>query len=219
MNCFFEAGAAVKTLLAALLVAQAAEAAPRQTIVLALGLSGAELGWQVRASDRLSLGARLAWDQLSREETLSLRALGITVPARLDLPFERITISLEAAPGARHLAGRFRDASCGCLADTAPASTFQIPVTASLRFPLSDSAELALFSTLGIDLLLSGRFILSPQAGAALEAAVSPAVSLGLLARLGRVLLLGDGIDPAILGGHRAIAMPLAVLLTIAVRP
>jgi hypothetical protein len=147
-----------------------------------------------------------------------LSAVGITAPARLDLAFERITISLEAAPGARHLAGRLRDASCRCLADTAPASTFQMPVTASLRFPLSESAGLTLFSTLGTDLLLSGGFIVSPQAGAAMEAAVSPAVSLGLMARLGRMLLLGDSVDPAILGGHRAIAMPLGVLLTIAVR-
>jgi hypothetical protein len=203
-------------LLAGLLVAGAAAA--DQTISVALGLSAAELGWQIRASDRLAFGARLAWDQIDREESLSLSAAGITAPARLDLAFERFTVSLEAAPGARRLAGRFRDAGCGCLVDTSPAYALQIPVTASLRIPLSEVARSTLFATLGADLLLSSGLLISPQAGVAMDAAVSPAVSLGILARVGRLLVVGDNVDPAILGGRRAITMPLALLLTIAVR-
>ena len=189
-----------------------------QTISLAVGLPAVELGWQVRASDRLAFGARLAWDQLDREESLSLNAAGISAPARLDFAFERFTVSLEAAPGVRRLAGRFRDASCGCIVDTSPAYALQMPVTASLRVPLSEVVGVSLFSTLGSDLLLSGGFLVSPQAGLALDAAVSPAVSLGLMARAGRVLALGDDVDQAILGGRRALTMPLALLLTIAVR-
>jgi hypothetical protein len=67
-------------------------------------------------------------------------------------------------------------------------------------------------------LLLSGGLLVSPQVGAAADAAVSPAVSLGLMARAGRMLILGDNVDPAVLGGRRAITIPLALLLTIAVR-
>ncbi len=189
-----------------------------QTISLALGLPAVELGWQVRSSDRLAFGARLAWDQLDREESLSLSAVGITAPMRLDLAFDGFTVSLEAAPGARRLAGHFRDASCGCIVDTSTAYALQMPVTASLRVPLSEAAGSTLFSTLGSDLLLSGGFLVSPQAGLAFDAAVSPAVSLGAMARAGRVLVLGDNVDPAVLGGRRAITMPLALLLTIAVR-
>jgi hypothetical protein len=204
------------TLLAGLLVSGAAAAG--QTVSVALGLTAAELGWQVRASDRLAFGARLAWDQLNREESLSLDAVGISAPARLDLPLERLTVSLEAAPGARRFSGRFRDAGCGCIADTSPAHAFQMPVTASLHARLSEAAGATIFSTLQSDLLLSGGILLSPQAGVSLDAAVSPAVSLGILARVGRVLVLGDGVAPAVLGGRRAITMPLALLLTIAVR-
>ena len=189
-----------------------------QTISLALGLPAVELGWQVRASERLAFGARLAWDQLDREESLSLSAVGIAAPVRLDLAFDRFTVSLEAAPGARRFAGRVRDASCGCLVDTSTAYALQMPVTASLRVPLSEVAGLMLFSTVGADLLLSGGVLVSPQAGLALDAAASPAVSLGVMARAGRVLVLGDNVDPAVLGGRRAITMPLALLLTIAVR-
>jgi hypothetical protein len=189
-----------------------------QTISLALGLPAVELGWQVRVSDRLAFGARLAWDQLDREESLSLSAAGITAPMRLDLAFDGFTVSLEAAPGARRFAGSFRDASCGCILDTSTAYALQMPVTASLLVPLSEVVGLTLFSTVGSDLLLSGGFLVSPQAGLALDAAVSPAVSLGVMARAGRVLVLGDNVDPAVLGGRRAITMPLALLLTIAVR-
>jgi hypothetical protein len=204
--------------LAGLFVAQAAAAAPGHTISLALGLPAAELGWQVRASDRLAFGARLAWDQLDSEESLSLSAVGITAPARLDLVFEHFAVWLEAAPGARRIAGRFREASCGCIVDTSPAYALHVPLTASLRVPLSEVVGLTLFSTLGSDLLLSGGLLVSPQVGGAADAAVSPAVSLGLMARAGRMFVLGDNVDPAVLGGRRAITMPLALLLTIAVR-
>jgi len=204
--------------LAAVLAAPAAAAAPRHTISLALGLPAAELGWQVRASDRLAFGARLAWDQLDSEESLSLSAIGITAPARLDFAFEHFVVWLEAAPGARRIAGRFREASCGCIVDTSPAYAFQVPLTASLRVPLSEVVGLTLFSTLGSDLPLSGGLLVSPQVGAAADAVVSSAVSLGLMARAGRMLVLGNNVDPAVLGGRRAITMPLALLLTIAVR-
>ncbi len=204
--------------LAAVLAAPAAAAAPRHTISLALGLPAAELGWQVRASDRLAFGARLAWDQLDSEESLSLSAVGITAPARLDLVFEHFAVWLEAAPGARRIGGRFREASCGCIVDTSTAYALQMPVTASLRIPLSEVVGLTLFSTLGSDLLLSGGLLVSPQAGAGADATVSPAVSLGFMARAGRMFVLGDNVDPAVLGGRRAITMPLALLFTIAVR-
>lgn len=187
-----------------------------QTISVALGLPAAELGWQARTSERLAFGARLAWDQLDRDESLSLGAVGVAAPARLDLPFERFTASLEAAPGARRFAGHFRDASCSCIVDTSPAVSLQLPVTAGLRVPLSEAVGSTLFSTLGSDLLLSGGLLLSPQAGVALDVAVSPAVSLGIMARAGRVLAIG-GVDPAVLGGHRALTMPFALLLTLAV--
>jgi hypothetical protein len=204
--------------LAAVLAAPAAAAAPRHTISLSLGLPAVELGWQVRASDRLNFGARLAWDHLDREENLSLSAVGVTMPARLDLPFEHFTVWLEAAPGARRFAGRFRDASCGCIMDASPAYALQMPLTAGLRLPLSEVAGFALFTTLGSDLLLAWEFLVSPQAGVAVDAALSPAVSLGLMARAGRMFVLGGNVDPAVLGGRRAITMPLALLLTIAVR-
>jgi len=203
------------SLLAGLLSAGAASADP--VITLSVGLPAAELDFRLRASDRLAFGARVAWDQLDREESLSLGAAGVAAPVRLDLALSRFGLSLEAAPGVRRLTGRFRDAGCGCIVDAAPAVALQLPVSAGLRAPLSDAAGLTLFSTLGSDLLLSGGLLVSPQAGLAIDAAVSGAISLGLTARGGRVLALGS--DPPILGGRRAITMPLALLLTLAVRP
>lgn len=206
-----------RILLAGVLVAQVAAAVPDQTISLALGLPAAELGWQVRATDRLTFGARLAWDQLNREESLSLSTVGITATVGLALPFERFRVSLEGAPGVRHFAGSFRDVTCGCIVDTSPAYALQMPVTASLRVPLSEETGLTLFSTLGSDLVLTGGLLVSPQAGVAIDVTLSPVVSLGLMARVGRVLVVNN-VDPAVLGGRRAITMPLALLFIIALR-
>ena len=199
------------------LPAPPAAAAPAQEISLALGLPSAELGWLARASERLSYGARISWDQLSREESLSVGAVGIAAPARLELASGRLTFSLEAAPGARHFAGHLRGADCGCILDTRTAWAIQLPLTASLRAALSEGAGVAVFSTLAPDLLLSGGLLLSPQAGLAVDAAPTEAFSLGLLARAGRVLVLGDAAQ-AVLGGRRAVTLPLALLLTATLR-
>jgi len=68
----------------------------------------------------------------------------------------------------------------------------------------------AAFAALGTDTV----GLVSPQAGAAVDFSVAEAIALGLEASSGRVLAPWS--RPAVLGGERALWMPLALLITLA---
>jgi hypothetical protein len=201
-------------LLAAAVAAQVATPAD-QTFSLALGLPSAEVGWQRRAAGRLWLGARGTWDQLDREEALSLSAVGIAAEILVELPLGNTSLALEVAPGARRLTSSFRDAN-GSIVDASPVYSLQLPASAMLRVPLSDTSRFSVFATLAPDLLLSGGLVLSPQVGVAAQTDLSPAFSIGAEARAGRVFVVSG--EPAVFAGHHAVTMPLAILLTAALR-
>jgi hypothetical protein len=202
---------------AAVLGAPVLAAAPGQTFSLALGLPSAELGWRRNASERLALGARLTWDQLDRDETLSLSALGIAAPVSFELALGSFILALEVAPGARRTTSRIRDASSGSIVDATPVYSLRMPFTTTLRMPLSDASRLSVFAAIAPDLILSGGLVLSPQAGVAAETDVSPAFSIGVEGRAGRVFVVSG--EPAVFAGRHAVTMPLAILLTAAFRP
>lgn len=204
----------MRPLLAVVLVASAAAA--DQTLSLALGLPSAELGWQRRVAGPLAAGARLTWDQLDRDESLSLTAVGIAAPVSYDLALGRFTLALELAPGARRLTSSFRDAG-GAIVEAAPAWSLQLPLTAALRMPFLDASRFTVFATLAPDLILAGGLVLSPQAGVAAESDLSSVFSLGIDVRAGRLFAVSG--EPAVFAGRHAVSMPLAIRLTATLRP
>ena len=189
--------------------------ASAQTFSLALGPPSAEVDWRRHVSDRFALGARAGWDQLDRDESLSISALGIAVPLSFEVALGSLNLSLEAAPGARRLTSRYRDAA-NAVVDAAPVYSLQLPLTGALRIPFSGGARLMPFATLAPDFIFSGGIALSPQAGLAVETDLSSAFSIGLEARAGRVFVL-EG-EPPIFAGRHAVTMPLAIMLTAALR-
>jgi len=194
--------------LIALSGAQAAEVDRGQQVAVALGLPAVRVSGEKRIGKAFWLGIEIAAEQLNRGEDLSLTSVGVRLPVRWYVAkSSEWALSLDGSIGVRRLSGRLRTQG---IEPVPTALSLQLEAGTRARWAASDTTGVAAFAAVGTDTV----GLVSPQAGAAVDFSVAEAIALGLEASSGRVLAPWS--RPAVLGGERALWMPLALLFTLA---